>query len=356
MLDRSNLTISHSLAHALLPVPGLQPGTVLIKLTAAALNHRDHFVRQGLYPGVQFNVPLCCDGCGIVVAVQNASSAQSKMPVGTRVVINPGFGWVSDPDGPEREGAYLTLGTSAANTGTLQTYMVAPAAEVFPTPAHLSDEQASAIGAAGLTAWRAVMIRSENIKTDRNILVTGIGGGVALFAMQFALVAGCNVWVTSSKGDKLSRAQKMGAKGGVLYTEADWDTKLMEMLPPTRKYLDAIIDGAGGDIVKRGVNMLRTGGTIVSYGMTLGPSIAFPMRAVFKQIKLVASGMGSRKDFAEMLECIARHKIVPVVSRVLADMDDLEAVDGFIRELHGGGQFGKLVIRIAQDGLRPNKL
>jgi NADPH:quinone reductase-like Zn-dependent oxidoreductase len=146
------------------------------------------------------------------------------------------------------EGSYLTLGASAFNHVTLQTYMIAPAAEVFPAPGHLSDEEAAVIGAAGLTAWRAVMIRSENAKPGQNILIMGIGGEVSIFTMRFALMAGCNVWVTSSKEEKLRRARETGAQGGILYTGQDLDAQLLEVLPPSRRFFDAIIDVAGGEL------------------------------------------------------------------------------------------------------------
>ena len=294
---------------------------------------------------MKFGVPLCCDGCGVVTAT--GAAIQPSKWVGKRVIINPGQGWDSHPDAAESETGYLTLGASASGTGTLQTHMIVDERDVFLAPSHLADAEAAALPTAGLTAWRALMVQSGNAVPGRNILVTGIGGGVALMAMQLALAAGCNVFVTSGSQEKLRRAESMGAKAGVLYTDPYWDKTLLAQLPKERKGMDAIIDGAGGDIMLRATRLLRPAGVVVSYGMTLGPTMEYRMKAVIRQVKLVGSTMGSRRDFADMLDCVRVNRIRPVVSSVLeSGLDDLKAVDGFIGEMQKGRQFGKLVVMI----------
>lgn len=101
------------------------------------------------------------------------------------------------------------------------------------------------------------MVKSGNVKPGRNILVTGIGGGVAIMVLLFAAAAGCRVYVSSSSEEKLTKARELGASGGINYKEKDWDKTLLAMLPSDRKYLDAIIDGAGGDVVLKGMKMLK---------------------------------------------------------------------------------------------------
>ena len=93
----------------------------------------------------------------------------------------------------------------------------------------------------------------------RNVLITGIGGGVALMALQFAASIGVNVWVTSSSEDKIRRAVALGARGGVSYRGSAWDKELRSLLPKERPYIDAIIDGAGGDIAEKGAKILKVG-------------------------------------------------------------------------------------------------
>lgn len=177
---------------------------------------------------------------------------------GKRVIINPGTGWKDDPEGPESPKGYAILGGTKSNPlGTLSETVTIDASELEEAPTHLSSIEAAALPLTGLTAWRVTMVKSNNAKPGRNILVTGIGGGVAIMALLFASAAGCNVFVTSGDEEKLKKAKALGAKGGVNYKEKDWDKKLKEMLPGDRKQLDAIIDGAGADIVARGAKLLK---------------------------------------------------------------------------------------------------
>jgi NADPH:quinone reductase-like Zn-dependent oxidoreductase len=240
------------------PKPSPSSTQLLLKIHAAALNHRDLFIRQHLYPGIGFGIPLLADGCGTVV--ETGSSASAKKWQGKRVVVNPGTGWESDLDGPEAKDGYKILGGTKHNpNGTLQEYMLVESSEVEEAPAHLSNVEAAAIPLTGLTAWRAVMVKcgERNLRPGRNILVTGIGGGVALCALEFARAAGANVYVTSGSQEKLNKAIKLGAKGGVNYKDKDWDKKLTEMLPKENKTLDCIVDGAGSDVVSRGAKLLK---------------------------------------------------------------------------------------------------
>ena len=227
-----------------------------VRLLASALNHRDLFIRQHLYPGTTFGVPLLADGCGIVTST--GDSAAAKQWANKRVILNPGKGWQSDPEGPESPSGYAILGGTKTNPlGTLTDELVIDASMLEEAPRHLSAAEAAALPLTGLTAWRATVTKSGNCKAGRNILITGIGGGVAIMALLFAVAAGANVFVTSGSEEKLAKAKKLGAKGGVSYKDKDWDKKLKGMLPKDRAYLDAIIDGAGGDVVEKGSKLLR---------------------------------------------------------------------------------------------------
>jgi len=239
-----------------IPEPQPKDSEVVVKLLSAALNHRDLFIRQNLYPGTTFGVPLLADGCGIVV--KTGSSQEAKRWQGKRVIINPGIGWKDDLEGPEDPQGYKIMGgTKVYPKGTLAEFITLEAGEVEEAPEHLSNIEASALPLAGLTAWRATITKSGNAKPGRNILITGIGGGVALMALMFAAAADARVYVSSGSEEKIEQAKKLGATGGINYKEKDWDKKLRAMLPKDRPLLDAIIDGAGGDVVDKGVRLLR---------------------------------------------------------------------------------------------------
>lgn len=237
------------------PVPG--EGEVTVQIHAAALNHRDLFIRQHLYPGTSFGIPLLSDGCGTIVSL---GKGVDQVWRGKRVIINPTVGWKDSVDGPEDQNNVKILGgTKPLPNGTLQEYVVVKATELEEAPSHLDHVHAAALPLTALTAWRAVMVKCgrDRLGPGKNILITGIGGGVALMALQFAAATGANVYITSGTQTKIDEAKRLGAKGGVIYKEKDWDKKLMAMLPRSHSYLDAIVDGAGNDIVRKGIHLLK---------------------------------------------------------------------------------------------------
>ncbi|GIZ36762.1 hypothetical protein CKM354_000022900 [Cercospora kikuchii] len=330
------------------PTPEPKDNEILVRITSAALNHRDLFIRQALYGAIGFGVPLLADGCGVVIKTGN--SAEAKKWQGKRVILNPGHGWDSDPDGPESAKGYAILGGTKLNPlGTAQELIAISASEVEEAPKHLTSNEAAALPLAGLTAWRALMTKSGQAKPGRNILITGIGGGVAVMALLYAVAAGANVYVSSGSAEKIEVAKKLGAKGGINYKDADWDKKLKEMLPKDRKKLDAIIDGAGGDVVQRGAKLLRDGGIISQYGMTVGPKMTWTMPAVLKNIELRGSTMGSRKEFAELVKFVNEKGLKPLVSRSVKGIDNLKDIDSLFDDMNKGSQLGKLVIEISPE-------
>ncbi|KAI0600903.1 hypothetical protein F4775DRAFT_607977 [Biscogniauxia sp. FL1348] len=343
------------------PVPG--PGEVLVRMRAAALNHRDLFIRQHLYPGISFAQPLLADGCGTVVAL---GSGAAPSLLGQRVLLTPCRGWESSVLGPEDAGGarFAAVGGAAGphppGTGAAQDYAAVPARELEPCPPHLTDAEAAALPLAGLTAWRALVTKTRGLGDDdggdpaaplgpgAHVLITGIGGGVALAALQFAVARGCAAWVTSSRPEKLARARdELGARGGVLYTEEGWDRALAAQLPASRPYFDAILDGAGGDVMGRAVRLLRGGGAVVCYGMTAGPRMDWGMAAVLRNLELRGSTMGSRAEFRAMVDFVRRRRLRPVVARAVPGLDDLPALDGLFDDMRRGSQFGKLVVIIS---------
>ncbi|EEH05863.1 conserved hypothetical protein [Histoplasma capsulatum G186AR] len=335
-----------------LPIPRAQGTELLIKLTAAALNHRDLFLRQHLYPGVSFDVPLLADGVGIVIS----AGPEVKEPqswIQRRVVLNPGTGWLDSEEGPEAPTGYAIMGGTKFNSkGTLQEYVNIDVGEVEEAPAHLTDVEAAALPLTGLTAWRALVTKAgaKNSSKGAAILITGIGGGVALMALRFAVARGVHVVVTSSSEEKLKLAAGLGAKGGVNYKEPEWEKKALELLPAGKRNYDAIIDGAGGDSIEKGVKLLKAGGILSVYGMTVSPKMPFITPAFLKNIEVKGTTMGSRKEFKDMINFVNEQKIKPIISRVVQGIDNVKAIDGLFDDMKNGTQFGKLVIELVNSG------
>jgi len=178
--------------------------------------------------------------------------------------------------------------------GTLAEYIVVPVEMLAIKPAHLSWPETASLPVAGLTAYRATVTKAQ-VKKGDNVLVTGIGGGVALFALQFAAALGANVYVTSSSDDKIAFAKSLGAKGGVNYKHADWASKLKEQLDGD---LDSVVDGAGGDAVNTYIKLLKRGGIISMYGATVGLCDKLNITIMFlKNVEIRGATMGSPSEF-----------------------------------------------------------
>lgn len=302
-----------------MPEPAVQAGEVMVQISAAALNHRDVWISKGLYPGIVFPTILGSDGAGICD--------------GREVVINPSIGWGANPAIQGKD--YQILGMP--RNGTLAERISIPAAQVYDKPAHLSMEEAAAIPLAGLTAYRAVFSKGE-LTAGQKVLVTGIGGGVAMWALQLALAARAEVYVTSGHDEKLKRAIEMGAHGGVNYREPDWAKTLRQQAGS----FDLVVDGAGGEGLAQVLGCCAPGAKVVVYGGGRGavPQLS-PQLLFWKQISILGTSMGTDAEFAALLEMIAHHQIRPVVDSVFPLEDTATA---FAR-MAAGEQFGKIVIR-----------
>ncbi|RTE84564.1 hypothetical protein BHE90_000877 [Fusarium euwallaceae] len=324
------------------PVPG--ENEVLVRLKAAALNHRDLFVRQHQYPAISLDHPMLSDGYGVITELGRGVSNNSLL--GENVLLTPMRGWISDPAGPEDRTKWsITGSTRLYDVGTAQDYVCVHQDEVVPAPKHLSAVEGAALPLVGLTAWRALTTKAA-IQPGQNVLITGIGGGVALSALQFSVAMGVNVFVTSGSQEKLDRARDLGAKGGTIYKAEEWEADIRQQLPSSRPFFDAVIDGAGGDIVSKAVRLLKPGGVIVQYGMTVSPKMSWTMPAVLLNAELKGTTMGSRQEFRDMVAFVDRMGIRPVISRTVQGLSNLREIDGLFEDMKAGRQMGKLVIEI----------
>jgi zinc-binding alcohol dehydrogenase/oxidoreductase len=311
------------------PQPGA--GEAVVKLKAAALNHRDVFIWQGLYPNVKLPAILGSDGAGVVAAV-GAGVDQSL--IGREVVIEPGLNW-----GPSEEiqgKNYRFLGMP--EDGTYAEMIKIPAENLSPKPAYMTFEEAATLPLAGLTAYRAVATRAK-VNAGDTVLVTGIGGGVSMFAAQIAKQLGARVYVTSGSGDKLARARELGADGGANYKNPDWGKMITEMTGggPT-----VVVDSAGGESLETAIKIIKPAGRIVFYGATTGLAKIDLYRMFFKQLTLMGSTMGSPREFAAFLKLYGEANLRPVVDRVFP----LAEAAAAHRRMNDAEQFGKIVLRI----------
>jgi len=304
-----------------MPDPVASEGQGVVAIKAAALNHRDVFITQGLYPGIQLPGILGSDGAGTFE--------------GREVIICPNINW-GDKQSHQNPN-YHILGMPTY--GTMAEKVAVGKDKILDKPAHLSWEEAAALPLGGLTAYRALFTRGQ-LQAGEKVLISGIGGGVALFAFQFALAAGAEVYVTSSSDEKIQRALDMGASGSANYTSEDWHKKLGKEAGG----FDLIIDSAGGPGFALFPKMCNYGARIVTYGGTRGKVPNFTTQSIFwKQISILGTSMGSDKDFRAMVKYVDGHKIKPVVDKVFPIEKAARAFD----RMDKGLQFGKIVLTVS---------
>ncbi|HEV2668395.1 MAG TPA: zinc-binding dehydrogenase [Blastocatellia bacterium] len=311
------------------PQPGA--GEAVVRLKAAALNHRDVFIWQGLYPSIKLPVILGSDGAGEVAAV---GEGVDQSLIGQEVVIEPGINWGPSEEAQGRNYSFLGM----PEDGTYAELIKIPAENLHPKPGRLSFEEAATLPLAGLTAYRAVATRAK-VKAGETVLVTGIGGGVSMFASQIAKQLGARVFVTSGSDDKLARARELGVEGGANYKNPDWGKMITEM---TGGGPNVVIDSAGGESLETAVKIIKPAGRIVFYGATTGLAKIDLYRCFFKQLTLMGSTMGSPREFAAFLKLYDGAQLRPVVDRVFP----LAEAAAAHHRMNEGEQFGKVVLKI----------
>lgn len=305
------------------------PGEVVVALKAAALNRRDYWITQGMYPGIKLPVVLGSDGAGVVTRV---GEGVSQDLLRREVIVNPGWNW-GDRDAVQSDD-FRILGMP--HDGTFASEVKVPAMYLADKPQHMSWHEAAALPLAGVTGYRAVFTQGR-LQAGERVLISGVGGGVATFALQYALAAGATVFVTSSSERKLEQAMQLGASAGFNYTVDGWHKQLLSAHGP----VDLIIDSAGGDGYANLLDIAAPGGRIVNYGATAGPPKKLDLFKVFwKQLHLIGSTMGSPDDFAKMIEFVSEHTIKPIIDKVYP----LAVGNDAIEQMKNSQQFGKLVI------------
>ena len=327
------------------PTPAVQrAGDVRVRVRAAALNHLDLFVVGGL-PGVNITPPwvMGADATGVVDAV---SPDVRDVAVGDRVVINPG---ISD-----RVCEYCQAGEQPLCVrygilgehlpGTIAEYVVVPSANVRTIPGKLPDETAAAFTLSTLTAWRMVVTRAR-VQRGEHVLIWGIGGGVALAALQICKSLGAHVWVTSSSDDKLEHARAHGADELLNYTKVDVGRAIRERT--NKRGVNVVLDNVGQATWKQSLVALGRAGRLVTCGGTSGPMVETDVRRLFwNQWSIMGSTMGNDAEFDAVVEELRAGRLLPPVDSVFPLERGREAFE----RLAGGAHFGKVVIKLPSGG------
>jgi NADPH:quinone reductase-like Zn-dependent oxidoreductase len=297
-----------------------KPNQLKVNISHASLNHRDIWITKGLYPGLVPNTIMGADGVGDID--------------GRKVIIYPALDWGNIENYQSQK--FRVLGVP--DHGTFAESIYIDQENIYDIPDHLSDAEAAALPVAGLTAFRALFIKA-NIKPSENVLITGIGGGVALLAAQLGLAYGCNIFFTSGDDTKIERALQLGFTAGYNYKEENHSEKMKTDITG----IDVIIDGSAGEAFSKYFNLCNYGARVVFYGGGLGKLQNINPQIIFwKQISIYGSTMGSPTDFKSLINFINDKKIYPVIDSVYDFSDFAAAFD----KMKNGKQFGKIVLKI----------
>jgi NADPH:quinone reductase-like Zn-dependent oxidoreductase len=324
------------------PVPRLErAGDVRVRIRAAALNHLDVFVVAGL-PGVTIVPPwpLGADGCGVIDAV---GADAGDLVAGDYVVINPG---ISD-----RTCEYCLEGEQSLcprfgilgehHPGTIAEYVVVPAANVRTIPATVTPETAAAFLLVTLTAWRMLVTRAR-VQAGEDVLIWGIGGGVALAALQICKQIGARVWVVSSSDEKLRRARELGADETLNRTTVDVARVIRERTK--KRGMDVVVDNVGKATWSQSLLALGRRGRLVTCGATSGPIVETDVRRLFwNQWSILGSTMGNDEEFDTVVGELREGRLPVTIDSVYP----LEQGRSAFERLASGEQFGKVVVRVS---------
>ncbi len=313
----------------LTPVPDV--GEVLVQLKAAALNRRDLSLRQRTSTATMLPLILGSDGSGVIAEL---GPGVTGWRIGQAVVINPALNWGA---APHRSGSDFRI-LGGPDQGTYAEFIAIPASNVYPKPDNLTFEEAAACPVAGLTAWRA-LVTCAMVKPGERVLIPGVGGGVATFAVQIAKLGGAAVYVTSHSDEKLEKARQLGIDGGVNYHNDDWPSAIRELTHG--EGIDVILDSTGTPTFAAGLDLLASGGRLVIFGATGGVTTELDVRKCYsRHLALLGTTLGSPWDFKHLLHVLAAGRLRPIIDSVFP----LAEAAAAHRRLDSSVQFGKIVL------------
>lgn len=307
-------------------------GEILVRVRATSLNFHDYIVVMGWFPAENGRIPMS-DGAGEVVAV---GEGVTRFKAGDRVMGTFFADWIDGPVDSRR----VSRMRGDQVDGYMAEYVVRPADDFTLVPDGLSFEEASTLPCAGLTAWRALVVEA-GIKPGDVVLVQG-SGGVSIFALQFARMAGASVIATTSSAAKAQKLRDLGATHVINYNETpEWHKEAVALTGG--RGVDVLVEVVGGEGIVQSIGAVRTGGTIVLVGALSRKPLQFPMLGLLNGNKrMIGITVGSRKEQDEMVAAIQASGMKPVVS----DVFPFEKLADAFRHQEAHGHFGKICVTI----------
>jgi NADPH:quinone reductase-like Zn-dependent oxidoreductase len=308
-------------------------GQVLVRMTAASLNYRDFMVVTGNYnPKMKRPMIPLSDGVGVIEEVGEGVNRFAK---GDRVAGCFMQKWIEGP--PTKEKNVSALG--GAIDGVLREYVVFSEEGLVPVPKTLDDVETAALPCAAVTAWHALFEDAPPVPGE-TVLLQGTGG-VSIFALQLAKVAGLRTIITSSSDAKLERAKSLGASETINYkAQPNWDEAARKLTGGAG--VDRVVEVGGSDTLPRSLRAIRTGGLISMIGgLTGGDPNVSPIPILMNSVRVQGVYVGSRTMFERLVRAIDFHTIKPVIDKVFPWIEFKEALNHMQSQQH----FGKICLK-----------
>lgn len=301
-------------------IPTPKDDEVLIRLYAAALNNRDvPRTKRVARPELPKMTPGS-DGAGEIVSL---GKKITNWNVGDKVILDP----------------YLHQEDNIIN-GAFAQFIIINESNILPMPRHLSFEEGASLAMGLGTAWRTIMTKAQ-LKEGETILIQGIGGGVALFALQIAVTLGAKVIVTSGSDEKILKAKELGAFEGINYRTENVIERVKELTDG--KGADVVVDTAGKATIHNSLMAVCDGGKVINYGAHTGHVVDIDLFNLFlRQITLQGTCMYSKEEFKAALSFYETKQLKPVISAVF----EMENVIDMYQQVYDISQFGKLVLNL----------
>lgn len=322
-----------------LPEPHRNPGEVVVRIHAAAMNRVDKWVRDG-WPGLKLPLPHITgsDGAGVVESAGDSNDFSR----GDRVVINSNFGCGKCEFCLAGQDNLCTRWQLFGETtqGTCAEFVSIPSRQLLRIPDTVSFETAAASSLVCLTAWHSLVTKGR-LRPGETVLIVGAGGGVNTVAIQIAKMAGCTVFVVGSNETKLTAAGNLGADFCIDRSKEDWGKRIYQLTD--KRGVDVVVDNVGAATMMTSFRAVRRGGRILTVGNTTGPVFEIDNRYIFgKHISILGSTMGTLHDFVTVMKLVFNGKIrIPVDS-----IFPLSAIRDAHEKMESGDYFGKIVLAL----------
>ena len=278
---------------------------------------------------------------------QRFQTKNGKIPVSTHIT-NKLMGYVGKPLGAEISGIVVktgknvthvkkgdaVFGKTAGNSpvGGIAEYAVMDADRVYLKPDNYSFEEASAVSISFETALGAV--RKANIKSGQKVMVYGASGGVGLFAVQLAKVAGAEVTgVCSTRNVEL--AKTAGCDKVIDYKKQDFTQSNI-------KY-DVILGINGCNPMKKYKSMMKENGIFVGVGDVNQAMKALVASFTSHNFTYYAGAFTKQEDYLQYAKELAEAKKLQVyIDKVYSANQTIDAIQ-YLLTSHASG---KVVVKI----------